>query len=54
VQPEGDFEGCSRRLLEMGLINAGTLTSLQARIRLAVGVGAELSGQDLRAYMLDE
>jgi L-asparaginase len=54
VQPEGDFEGCSKRLLEMGLINAGTLTPLQARIRLAVGVGAELSGQDLRAYMLDE
>ena len=54
VQPGGDFEGCSKRLLEMGLINGGTLTPLQARIRLAVGVGAELSGQDLRAYMLDE
>lgn len=54
VQAEGDFEGGSKRLLEMGLINAGTLTPLQARIRLAVGVGAELSDQDLRTYMLDE
>jgi L-asparaginase len=54
VQPEDDFEGCAKRLLEMGLIDAGTLTPLQARIRLAVGVGAELSGQDLRTYMRDE
>ena len=48
-----DFEGSAKRLLEMGLINAGTLTPLQARIRLAVGLGAELTDQELRAYMLD-
>jgi L-asparaginase len=54
VQPDSDFEGCAKRLLDMGLISAGTLTPLQARIRLAVGVGAELSGQSLRVYMLDE
>lgn len=54
VQPARDFEGGSARLLEMGLINAGTLTSVQARIRLAVGLGAELKDQDLRTWMLDE
>jgi len=48
-----DFEGSAKRLLEMGLINAGTLTPLQARIRLAVGLGAELTDQELRAYMLE-
>jgi L-asparaginase len=54
VQAGDDFEGSAKRLLEMGAMSAGTLTPLQARIRLAVGVGAELAGQDLRAYMLDE
>jgi L-asparaginase len=53
VRPGVDFEGGARRLLEMGLINAGSLTPLQARIRLAVGLGAELTDQELRAYMLD-
>jgi L-asparaginase len=52
VRAGGDFEGSSKRLLEMGLISAGTFTPLQARIRLAVGLGAELTGQDLRSYML--
>ena len=51
VRPGSDFEGSARRLLEMGLISAGTLTPLQARIRLAVGLGAELTDQELRAYM---
>lgn len=54
VQAGRDFEGSAARLLEMGLINAGGLTAVQARIRLAVGLGAELTGQDLRAWMLDE
>ncbi len=53
-QPGQDFEGSASRLSEMGLLGAGALTPLQARIRLAVGLGAELTGQDLRAYMLDE
>ena len=53
VRPGIDFEGSARRLLEMGLISAGTLTPLQARIRLAVGLGAGLKDQELRAYMLD-
>jgi L-asparaginase len=54
VLPGLDFEGSAKRLLEMGLIGAGTLTPLRARIRLAVGLGAELQGQDLRSYMLNE
>ncbi|MDR1732745.1 MAG: asparaginase domain-containing protein [Synergistaceae bacterium] len=54
IQAGQDFEGSSSRLLEMELISAGTLTPLQARIRLALGLGAELSDQDLRAWMLDE
>ena len=53
VRPGVDFEGSARRLLEMGLIGAGTLTPLQARIRLAVGLGAGLKDQELRSYMLD-
>jgi L-asparaginase/Glu-tRNA(Gln) amidotransferase subunit D len=38
----------------MGLISAGTLTPLQARIRLSMGLGAEMKDQELRAWMLDE
>lgn len=49
-----DFEGSAARLLEMGLFSADGLTPAQARIRLALGLGAELAGQDLRAWMLDE
>jgi L-asparaginase len=54
VQPGPDFEGAAKHLLEMGVMSAGALTPLQARIRLAVGLGAELSGQALRDYMLDK
>lgn len=54
VRSGTDFEGSARHLLKMGLINAGTLTPLQARIRLAVGLGASLTDQELRAYVLDK
>ncbi|GHV45206.1 L-asparaginase [Synergistales bacterium] len=54
VQAGTYFEGSAKHLLEMGLISAGTLTSPQARIKLAVGIGAEMTGQALREYMLDE
>jgi L-asparaginase len=54
VQTCGDFEGSAKRLLEMGLLSAGTLTPFQARIRLAVGLGASLSGPSLKTYMLGE
>ena len=50
----GGFEGSSSHLLEMGILSAGALTPLQARIRLAVGLGAELKGHELRSYMLNE
>ncbi|GHS95953.1 L-asparaginase [Synergistales bacterium] len=54
VQAGTYFEGSAKHLLEMDLFSAGTLTPLQARIKLAVGLGAEISGQALREYMLDE
>ena len=54
VQEGSIFEGSAAHLLEMGILSAGSLTPLQARIRLAVGLGAELAGQELRAYMLNE
>jgi L-asparaginase len=54
VQSGRDYEGAAARLLEMGLIDGGTLTPLQARIRLAMGLGAELKDQELRTWMLDE
>jgi L-asparaginase len=54
VQDDQDFEGGSKGLLEMGLISGGTLTPLQARIRLAVGLGAGLADQALKTYMLGE
>jgi L-asparaginase len=52
VQPGLDFEGAAKQIMDMGVMSAGALTPLQARIRLAVGLGAELSGQGLRDYML--
>lgn len=54
VQQGLDFEGSASRLLEMGLINAGHRTPLQARIRLAVALGAEMADGELRSYMQEE
>ena len=54
VQASDDFEGAAKHLLEMGLISAGNLNPHQARIRLALALGAEMTGQDLRAYMANE
>ena len=54
IQASDDFEGAAKQLLEMGLIGAGNLTPHQARIRLALALGAEMTGQDLRAYMANE
>ena len=51
VQTIDTFEGSASRLLEMGLINAGTLSPIQARIRLALALGAGLKDQELREYM---
>ena len=51
VQATDSFEGSASQLLEMGLISARNLSPLQARIRLAVGLGDGLKGGDLRQYM---
>ncbi len=47
------FEGAANRLFEIGVINGGDLPPLKARLRLSVGIGAGLSGQDLQRYILD-
>ena len=51
VQPLDSFEGSASQLLEMGLFSARGLTPLQARIRLAIGLGDGLKGDELRQYM---
>ncbi|NLL37634.1 MAG: asparaginase [Fretibacterium sp.] len=54
VQRCADFEGSATRLLEMGLISAGSLSTRQARIRLALGLGGGLEGSALKNYMKGE
>lgn len=51
VQANENYEGSAAQLLEMGLISAGMLSPYQARIKLAVGLAAELKGEELAAYM---
>ncbi len=41
-----------RRLLEMGVMDGGGLRPEQARLRLAVGLGANFSREDLQLYLL--
>ncbi len=53
IQSTSDFEGSSYRLVDMGLISAGGLTPLQARIKLALALGAGFEGQDLQSFMQD-
>lgn len=48
------FEGSSYRLLEMGVIDGGGLSPLQARIKLALALGAKLEGDDLKFYITEE
>lgn len=54
VLPAQDFEGSSRRLMEMGVFDGGNLLPQQARIRLAVGLGAGLEDEELQAYLRNE
>lgn len=49
-----NFEGSSYRLLEMGVIDGGGLNPVQARIKLALGTGAGLHGEDLQNYILED
>ena len=51
VQITEDYEGSTSQLLGMGIINGGMLSAYQARIKLAVGLAANLKGQDLAEYM---
>ena len=46
------YEGSARRLLELGLLDGGGLRPEQARLRLAVGLGAGFSMEDLQLYLL--
>ncbi|MBQ7195941.1 MAG: asparaginase [Synergistaceae bacterium] len=51
VQATENYEGSAAQLLEMGIISAGMLSPYQARIRLAVGLAANLKGEELAKYM---
>lgn len=47
------FEGAFSRMSEFGIMSGGFLTGEQARLKLAVGIGAGLKGEDLQNYLLD-
>ena len=51
VQATENYEGSASQLLEMGLISGGLLSPYQARIRLAVGLAAGLTGDALSDYL---
>ncbi len=44
--------GVARRLLELGVMDGGGLRPEHARLRLAVGLGANFSREDLQLYLL--
>lgn len=47
------FEGTARRLSEFGVLLGGKCNPLQARLRLAVGIGAGLRPEELQLYLLE-
>ena len=51
VQATENYEGSAAQLLEMGLIGGGLLSPYQARIKLAVGLAANLRGEALAEYI---
>ncbi len=51
VQATENYEGSAAQLLEMGLIGGGLLSPYQARIKLAVGLAANLKGEALAEYI---
>lgn len=48
------FEGSFAKLHELGVMSGGFLTPLRARLKLAVGIGAGLKGEELQNYLLDK
>lgn len=48
------FEGSMSRLLEMGVLEGGSLRPAQARLKLAAGLGAGLRRADLQQYLLEQ
>ncbi len=48
------FEGSASRLFEMGALDGGPLRPTQARLKLAVGLGAGLKKSDLQRYLVEE
>ena len=48
------YEGSTKKLLEMGAYDGGWLRPHQARLRLAVALGAGLKGENLQKYLKDE
>ncbi len=54
VIENSSFEGSFQKLRELGVMSAGFLTPLQARLKLSVGIGAGLQGDALQGYLLDE
>ncbi len=47
------FEGTARKLAEFGILLGGKCRPLQARLRLAVGLGAGLENEELQKYLLE-
>lgn len=48
------YEGSAQKLIELGVFSGGNLTPLQARLKLAVGIGKGFTGKDLQSYLLDQ
>jgi L-asparaginase len=46
------FEGSTKKLFELGALDGGMLRPEQARLRLAVGLGAGYKGEILQEYLL--
>lgn len=46
-----DFEGSYMRLKEMGVLDGGSMNPLKARIKMSIGIGAGLRGEDLQEYL---
>lgn len=54
VTEDVSFEGAFLKLKEFGVMSGGFLSPLQARLKLAVGIGANLKGEELQKYLLDQ